>query len=337
MILSKRNYQPWHINSGDFSEAWPDIKKLQFFARYAILAPSGHNTQPWQFVAKNTAILLRADAARSLPYSGLKANEPLVSIGSCLGVLKLAALGFGYRLKVDLFPSKQNVAVIAIAGKTPAEPSLLEAISNRVSNRSLYDNEKLEDRLIKTIIKHEYTNVSVRVISDNENMQLLADKTVEATFNIMGDKEFRKELSKWVRNNMTRKHDGMPGFVQEIPTPPSLLAKQIIKYIDVSKDQAKKDSKRMLHTPHVVVISVLDSSRESLVNAGATYSQICIQATQHNIDTSGLGTAIIDPGTKKDIEIALNLSGEPMALIRLGKATKYARHSPRWPLNRVSA
>lgn len=37
---------PWQINEHDFPAAAPPVEQLKFLLRYAILAPSSHNTQP---------------------------------------------------------------------------------------------------------------------------------------------------------------------------------------------------------------------------------------------------------------------------------------------------
>jgi len=334
--MAKNNYKAWHIRSEDFSEEWPAVEKLRLFARYAILAPSGHNTQPWRFTQDKQSLLLHADNSRSLPYSGVQANEPHVSLGCCLGVLELAAKGFGYSLAIDYHLSGDLVAAVRLSGKIAADPSLLEAITRRVSNRSLYDTAGLPDKLIQGFTKTTFKNVSTRTISKQSDISFIAEKTREATYRTFGDKEFRTELSKWVRNNITKQHDGMPGFVQGIPTPPSLFAKHIIKRLDVSKDQAKKDSSRILHSADLLLINVKDPGKEALLNAGRLYAQICVLAQQQGIASSGLGTAIVDPEAKKEIAESFRLDSQPIAIIRLGKTGRHARHTPRWPISKVS-
>jgi len=44
--MSAPNYGAWEIDLGEFSQAWGPAQMLRFFARFAVLAPSGHNTQP---------------------------------------------------------------------------------------------------------------------------------------------------------------------------------------------------------------------------------------------------------------------------------------------------
>jgi hypothetical protein len=335
--MLRENYSAWHITAEEFSENWTNAEKLSFFAKYAILAPSGHNTQPWRFAYSGQTLLLKADYNRQLPYSGIQANEPYVSLGACLGTLELAARGFGYKVEIEYILSERVAASVTLSKKIPADSSLLDAIAHRVSNRSYYETNSLPETLINSFTKSEFKNASTYLISRKDDIAYIADLTTQATHATMGDKAFRAELSKWVRNNATRQYDGMPGFVQGIPTPISMFAKHIIKRVDVSKDQAKKDSGRVIHSGNLVIITTHNSSKEALLDGGRLYAQICVLAQQKNVATTGVGAAIIDPATRKKIVTRFKLPGKPIAIIRLGKTNKHARHTPRWPLTRVTS
>ena len=39
----------WDVNASDFPANGSDAEKLEFLVRYAVLAPSSHNSQPWLF------------------------------------------------------------------------------------------------------------------------------------------------------------------------------------------------------------------------------------------------------------------------------------------------
>lgn len=335
-LMLKKNYRAWQINANDFPHDGTDTDKLLFFAHYAILAPSGHNTQPWAFVVEEGSLLLQVSPERDLPFSGALAAEPHVSLGSCLETFNQAALGFGYSVAVDYLFETTSIARLTLGKKRTADSTLLNAIVNRVSNRSLFKSQAVSSKIIQNITNNELVHVSFKVVEDQVSIEYLADKTREATSEIMTKKEFRDELSKWVRNNLTKQYDGMPGFVQGMPTPPSLLAKYIVKNVDISKGQSKLDAKRVKHSPAVILISAHDSSPQAYLEVGRLYAKICIQAQQQNVATSGVGAAVISSTTKQQIADHFNLKFPPTALIRLGYATKPARHTPRWPIDKVS-
>lgn len=331
----KKNFKAWHIESTKFTDKLSDIDKLLFFSRYAILAPSGHNTQPWLLKKKKDSIILFADDSRLLPYSGIQANEPYVSLGSFIGVLELAAKAYGYELKIIFYQKDNKIAEIKILGKVNPDRDLIKAITSRVSNRNLYKKKSIPDKTLKKIIDRKIDKVYYKILTKNNEIDFIANQTTQATHKIMSDSKFRLELSKWVRNNNTRKHDGMPGYVQGIPTPISMIAKHVIKRFNVSKDQAKKDSRRILNTPCLIIVGVKTHNKHSLVNAGRFFSSICVLAQKEGIDTTGLGAAIIDPVTTSNVIQEYSLPGKPIAIIRLGYANKKAKLSPRWPLKAI--
>lgn len=333
--MTKKNYSAWHINAQTFSDVWPDSKKLEFFARYAILAPSGHNTQPWHFNLSQQSLTLKNNPGRHLPYSGTKAAEPYISLGTCLETLRLAAKGFGYRIRINYVLHNNVIAVVTLAGKEIADPTLPLSIVHRSSNRNYYETENLPPEMLNGFTQTDLKNATTYLVSDREDIVFIANQTKLATIAIMSDSKFRLELSKWVRNNLTKQHDGMPGFVQGIPTPPSMIARHIIKRLNISKDQAKKDSNRVINSANLVIIMIKGQNEESFVDAGRVYAQICILAQNKGVASSGIGAAVINPETKQAIKTYFKLEYEPVAIIRLGKTSKQARHTPRWSLHQV--
>lgn len=331
----KPNYSAWTISADTFDHAWSAAQKLQFFTKYAVLAPSGHNSQPWAFDTNGDTLLLRFDSRRRLNYSGIAANEPYVSLGACLSTLKLAAEGFGYALSADRSPGDSVFAAVRISHQIPADTTLLDAILRRVSNRNLYRVDSLSTELVSHIIGEQQSDVQAYVFTKRVDIERFSNWTEEATQRVMGDVAFRSELSDWVRNNLTRQYDGMPGFTQGIPTPVSLVATYMIKRIDISKSQAKKDSKRVLNSGALAVLAVRDSNEISLTDGGEAYARICVRAQQNRIATSGVAAAILDETTKREITENYGIEGRPIALIRLGVTSKRAKHTPRWPIANV--
>ena len=102
--MSASNYAAWEIDPSGFKEVLPATEKLRFFARYAVLAPSGHNTQPWRFQFRDDEVLLRVDHGRCLEFSGRIAGEPHTSLGACLETMRMAAQGLGHELLIELHP-----------------------------------------------------------------------------------------------------------------------------------------------------------------------------------------------------------------------------------------
>jgi hypothetical protein len=78
------------IYQSEFPKYSSTYNKLKFFLRYAILAPSIHNTQPWSFrIENNNTIELYADRKRALPVLDPIGRELTISCGIVLGYLQI--------------------------------------------------------------------------------------------------------------------------------------------------------------------------------------------------------------------------------------------------------
>jgi nitroreductase len=145
---------PWQIESGEFPTASTTAQKLKFLINYAILAPSGHNTQPWQFKIINEGIELFADKNRALPVVAPNDRELIISCGAALFNLRLAIRYFGGRDLVETFPDSNNsnlLARIRLGDKyeiTSEENLLFKAISLRHTNRFPFTSQKIPDTLL---------------------------------------------------------------------------------------------------------------------------------------------------------------------------------------------
>jgi nitroreductase len=52
---------PWDVREADFPRTGLPAEQLRFLLHYAVLAPSGHNTQPWLFKIDGDTVELSAD------------------------------------------------------------------------------------------------------------------------------------------------------------------------------------------------------------------------------------------------------------------------------------
>ena len=117
---------------------------------YAILAPHSHNLQSWIVdLSKPDEILLRCDLERLLPETDPYSRQIMMSHGTFLEVLDIAARERGLRADITLFPDgpfgpdKLDQRPVARIRLTPdaavAKDPLFAQILKRHTNRSLYD------------------------------------------------------------------------------------------------------------------------------------------------------------------------------------------------------
>ena len=119
-------------------------EQLAFLVRYAVLAPSGHNTQPWRFVLSDTHVDVVADTSRALRMVDPHDREMTMSCAAAAETLLAALRAFG--LTGTLMPQPLPPVADVIARVTLlAEPAsgsidyaMLDAIATRRTVRRAY-------------------------------------------------------------------------------------------------------------------------------------------------------------------------------------------------------
>ncbi|MGA8052735.1 MAG: twin-arginine translocation pathway signal protein [Burkholderiales bacterium] len=117
---------------------------------YAILAPHSHNLQSWLVdLGTPDEILLRCDLDRLLPETDPFSRQIMMSHGTFLELLDIAARERGLRAEITLFPEgpfgpekldRRPVARIRLApdSSAPKDPLFSQILARR-TNRSLYE------------------------------------------------------------------------------------------------------------------------------------------------------------------------------------------------------
>jgi hypothetical protein len=333
----RRNYKAWNIDDGSFPSKGTDVEKLIFLCRYAVLAPSGHNSQPWKINSKKKSLQLLINYNHYITgnKSGLLTIEPYVSLGTFIETLVVAAKGHGYKLNIKYVNIKPIEIDVSINSRTPPDRKLLKSIKTRASNRNNFKKTRISNTTMKNICSGVYPAINIRKVTDTVDMHYIAEQTEIAITSIMSKPRYRQELSEWVRANNTRKYDGMPGFTHGISFIPSLAAKVAIKYLSKNGPQASKSKSLIINSGALVIVSCSTTNILDCINAGRSYANICIMANYHGYATSALGASVTDPLTKNAVEGYFKLKLTPQFILRIGKSTTPPSHSPRWPLAKL--
>src|ERR1700694_3561972 len=116
----------------------PEMKN---FIRYATLAASGHNTQPWRFRIGSSRIDIFPDFSRRTPVVDPDDHHVFVSLGCAAENLALAAAARGYPGEIGFDPATAGSVVFAFGDGPSASSTLFDAIPKRQSTRADYDGK----------------------------------------------------------------------------------------------------------------------------------------------------------------------------------------------------
>src|SRR5512142_1875309 len=87
---------PWLIDESEFYELESHADQMAFLVRYAVLAPSSHNTQPWSFRVTRDGVEVYGDYSRRCGVADPTGRELLMSVGAAITNFCAAAAHFGF-------------------------------------------------------------------------------------------------------------------------------------------------------------------------------------------------------------------------------------------------
>lgn len=316
------------------------IEKLAYFLRYAILAPSSHNSQPWRFRLTDDAVELLADRSRALPVVDPDDRELTMSCGAALLTLRAVIRHHGFLPEVELFPDEGDpdlLARIRLGDPRPparADRLLFWAISARQTTRTAFSERPVPDELIAELrLAVEEEGAQLRILEFDEERGQLADLVAEGDKRQFGDGSFRRELAAWMHGSRHRSQDGMPVASLDIPGPIQPIAPLVIRTFDVGKGAAAHDRKIADGSPVLAVLGTAgDEPRDWLV-AGQALGRLLLRAAQDGISASFLNQPIEVAELRAPVS-QLAQVGVPQLVLRMGYG-RPVKPTPRRPLRDV--
>jgi len=327
----RENYKAWDLNIEDFYKIQEEEEKLKFLLKFAVLAPSSHNSQPWGFLVKENTVEIYLNEKRAPKHDGNN-RQVFISIGCAVENILIAANYYGYKTEVEIIAGSGNRIVNLNfkdkVVKNKEQNHLISYISKRVTNRNRYEGIS-ESNFLNSIKNFETDSSKIFILKDGTKNEI-ADIALTASVEAMKAKDFRLELSKYVKSNTTRSKIGMPGFGLGIPTPISFIAPIMIKYLNMNKINHKKDNDTLKkNTPVLVVIATKEDDKKRWIETGKIYESIALRAEREGLNTAVWAAPVQIAEFHKDLQKILDTEFRPQIFFRLGQAQKDTPHSPR--------
>jgi hypothetical protein len=280
---------PWHSTMEE---------KIAYLLRYAILAPSSHNSQPWLFSVVRNTVELRPDLRRCLREADPDSRELHISLGCALEKLLIAAERFGFGHEI-VYPADSRTgtpaaSVTLLAEGTPSTcrpAELFETITSRATNRGRYAR-----RPVRADAAAQLRECAV----DNGVGLFLTD-----------DPEIRRQ----VRELVVR------------------ADRQLF-----SNAAWRCDATALASTPFVGLLHSTRDDRESRVRVGQAFERLTLMAARHGLSTQSLSQIVELPEIRRSLQGLLpDPDVYPQHPFRVGYARTSARRTPRRPVRAVLA
>ncbi|MBI5034005.1 MAG: nitroreductase family protein [Chloroflexi bacterium] len=299
--------------------------------RYATLAPSGHNTQPWKFAIKDNTIRILPDFARHLAIVDPDDRELFISLGCALENLVIAAQQMGYADETALFPANDPDAIVVRLNesKTKSDSHLFDAIPIRQSTRNEYAKQKIPtDDLQKLEQASQAPCISALLFTENQPIESFIEYVKEGNRQQYADKHFVEELIQWLRFNddeALQRRDGLSTRCSGNPSTPRWLGSFFVGGSN-GDDQTEKDAKNIRSSAGMMLFVSERNDKAAWVETGRAYERYALTATTLNIKSAFLNQPIEVPTLRSQLQTRFNLAGAyPQLLLRFG----YSQVMPR--------
>lgn len=299
----------------------PNNATLKKIIDSGILAPSGDNCQPWQFVIDKSDLELwnKPERDESLYNWGQRAS--IVSHGALLENMKIAAARLGYTLNYELFPDNDTrlIAKINFTESNEGPNPLEAAITQRTTNRKPYKNEQLTAEVREKILKKDgqFNSLDFRLIEDREKIKAIA-KIVGLNEKILLENknmhDFFFDHITWSEEEDREKKVGFYIKTLELP-PPAELAFRIFKHWKIMKilksagaaNFVAKENAKIYQTGSAIGAILIDSDDpEKYLEAGMMLQRIWLQATHEGLSLQPLTGIVFLAGRLRQAPHALS-------------------------------
>lgn len=361
---------PWAVSAAAFPSRGLEAQ-LRFAVRYAVLAPSSHNSQPWHFRVEPEGIDVLADRARALPVVDPGDRELTISVGCAVHHLRVAlrALGLGERTLILPDRSQPDLMARIEPARHDAEPgrasehdvSMFKAIPRRRTCRHAFESRSVPGTMVTALVRaaeraiggaEERAGARSRgsadepargsageraelvVVDDALNRGKLAALIAEADQIQFADRSFRRELAAWMHHSRTSSRDGLPGYALGMGELASLVAPLIVRTFDVGKGKAARDRDIAVHSPVLAVVRTDRDDERGWLAAGQALSAVLLTAAAHGLTASYLNQPVEVPALRAKLDkVAPGLMAAQLVL-RLGFGP-HTQRTPRRGLDQV--
>jgi len=308
--------------------------------RYATLAPSSHNTQPWRFHIAEHAITILPDLSRRCPVVDPDNHHLFVSLGCATENLIQAALANGLEGEPQ-FDVATGALRVALEPTLAVASSMFQAIPDRQCTRTEFDGRPLSTQELGWL-EQAGTGAGVRVLLQVE--PAAREQTLEAILAAnsaqLGDARFVEELKTWIRferKEAVQKGDGLFSGCTGNPSVPRWLGSALFGLLVTAKGENDKIAKQVRSSAGFAVFVSEANDPVHWLEVGRCFERFTLLATAMGIRTSLLNQPVEVAALRRPFATHLGLGQErPDLVVRFGRGPRMPS-SLRRPLQDVLA
>jgi hypothetical protein len=311
----------------------PGFREL---VRFASLAPSGHNTQPWRFSHRAGLVRIAANPARRTPVVDPDDHHLFVSLGCATENFVIAASAAGHHCDVV---SKAIGAELRMSATAPRTNPLLAAIPRRQSTRSRFDGRPIAGPALASLeAAAAGDGVSLRILTGSKQREAILELIVAGNDAQMDDPAFVAELKHWIRFNAPAAlahGDGLYSRCSGSPALPSWVGDRFFGMVFKKTDEDAKYVAQIRSSPGIAIFTGDNADPDHWMRVGRSFERFALQATALDIRLAMINQAVEVPAVRTELASLIGIKGKrPDLVVRFGYAPPMPM-SLRRPINAV--
>jgi Nitroreductase family len=298
----------------------PEVRDL---IRYATLAASGHNTQPWRFRLGKDRIEILPDLARRTPVVDPDDHHLFVSLGCAAENLALAAGARGRPGALSFSPADEGAVVFAFGDGPAPSPALVDAIPQRQSTRAEYDGRPVSAAHLETLAAAAaVSGVDLVLITDRRQMGRVRDLILAGNSAQMADAAFVRELKTWLRfspREAIAAGDGLFSASSGSPALPAWLGPRVFGWVFRADAENDKYARQLLSSAGIAVFVSARDDKEHWVRAGRACQRFSLQATALGLKHAFVNQPVEVASMRPELATLVGMTGRrPDLVMRFG-------------------
>ena len=316
-----------------------EVHDRRDLVRYATLAASSHNTQPWTFRIGADAIDILPDFARRTPVVDPDDHHLFCSLGCAAENLVVAAAARGLSGTVQFVPDAGGSLRVALERTAPCASSAFAAIPARGVSRALYDPTPLPNAAVAELEAAARSEaVDAVIITAPARIEAILALVVAGNDAQFADRAFVAELRRWIRFDPRQANatgDGLFCGCTGNPSVPPWLGRLVFRFVATPRAEADRCAAQIRSSAGIIVLVGRRADPAHWVECGRSYQRFALAATGLGVKHAFVNQAVEVPAVRARLAAELGIPGRrPDLILRFGKGPVMPR-SLRRPVGAV--
>jgi len=290
--------------------------------RFATLAASGHNAQPWRFRVAGDRIDILPDTSRRTPVVDPDDHHLFASLGCAAENLAIASAACGRPGEVAFIPSEAAVSFTSTTGA--ASPSaLFDAIPRRQSTRADYDGRPVARSDLRALAAAAVMpGVDMVLVTDRPRLDRIAALVTQGNSAQRADPAFVRELKEWLRfspRSALSIGDGLFSVTTGNPALPPYLGPLFFDLFAGVDAENERYLGQLQSSGGVAVFVGARADPEHWVQVGRACQRFALQATGLGLKHAHINQPVEVPGLRAALAALIGAPGRrPDIVMRFG-------------------